>query len=54
MATRKNGSITEGREADSRLNEGNPGKPKGARHKVTRAVVHPDQTQNEGFMAIKN
>lgn len=38
MADRNNGEITEGRNADGTFSEGNPGRPKGARHKVTRAV----------------
>lgn len=36
--TRKNGTKTEGRNPDGTFTSGNPGRPKGARHKVTRAV----------------
>ena len=35
---RKNGSTTEGRNADGTFASGNPGRPTGARHKVSRAV----------------
>ena len=36
--TRKYGANTDNRDAEGKFAEGNPGKPKGARHKVTRAV----------------
>ncbi len=36
---RKYGSNTGGRGADGKFGPGNPGKPKGARHKVTQAVA---------------
>jgi len=36
--TRKNGETT-GRDASGRFAEGNPGRPRGARHKATQAVL---------------
>ncbi|WP_439521081.1 DUF5681 domain-containing protein [Marivita sp.] len=36
--TRKNGSNTEGRNPDGTFASGNPGRPKGARHRTTMAV----------------
>lgn len=36
--TRKNGTTTEGRNPDGTFAPGNPGRPAGARHRVTRAV----------------
>ena len=38
MADRNNGTTTEGRNANGTFATGNPGRPTGARHKVTRAV----------------
>ena len=38
MSNRKSGQKSEGRNADGTFAPGNPGKPKGARHKTTRAV----------------
>ena len=35
---RKNGTITEGRNPDGTFAPGNPGRPKGARHKTTLAI----------------
>tara|TARA_R110000751_G_scaffold233328_1_gene334183 strand:+ start:9684 stop:10130 length:447 start_codon:yes stop_codon:yes gene_type:complete len=35
---RNNGTTTEGRNADGTFAPGNPGRPRGARHKVTEAV----------------
>lgn len=36
--SRNNGTTTEGRNADGTFAPGNPGRPRGARHKVTEAV----------------
>ena len=36
--TRNNGKPTDGRDARGRFTTGNPGRPKGARHKATRAA----------------
>ncbi len=38
MTDRKNGTNTGGRKTDGKFAKGNPGKPPGARHKITRAV----------------
>ncbi len=38
MADRKSGANTVDRNADGTFGKGNPGKPKGARHKTTRSV----------------
>ena len=38
MTSRNNGTNTDGRNSDGTFAEGNPGRPKGARHKITRAV----------------
>lgn len=38
MTDRKNGTTTEGRNPDGTFAAGNPGRPKGARHKTTLAV----------------
>lgn len=38
MADRNNGGLT-GRDASGRFTEGNPGRPRGARHKATRAAL---------------
>jgi hypothetical protein len=38
MANRKNGTTT-GRDASGRFTEGNPGRPRGARHKATQAAL---------------
>ncbi|MEM8616784.1 MAG: DUF5681 domain-containing protein [Pseudomonadota bacterium] len=38
MADRKNGSNTDGRNTDGTFGPGNSGKPRGARHRVTRAI----------------
>ena len=38
MANRKNGTNTEGRDFRGRFAKGNSGRPRGARHKATRAV----------------
>jgi hypothetical protein len=38
MADRKNGETT-GRDASGRFTEGNPGRPRGARHKTTQAAL---------------
>ena len=35
---RKNGTATGGRNTDGTFAQGNPGRPKGARHKTTRAI----------------
>lgn len=35
---RKNGRTTEGRDGKGRFARGNPGRPRGARHRITRAV----------------
>ena|SRR5690554_2990817 len=37
--TRNNGDTTAGRDASGRFTEGNPGRPRGARHKATRAAL---------------
>lgn len=39
MTTRKNGKSTAGRDGAGRFTEGNPGRPRGARHKATRAAL---------------
>jgi Family of unknown function (DUF5681) len=39
MRDRKNGLKTAGRDAGGRFASGNPGKPKGARHRATQAVA---------------
>lgn len=39
MTNRKNGSNTGGREDDGKFGPGNPGKPKGARHRATQAAL---------------
>ena len=38
MSNRNNGQKTEGRNPDGTFAPGNPGKPKGSRHKATRAL----------------
>lgn len=38
MTDRKNGAKTGDRKTDGKFAKGNPGKPPGARHKITRAV----------------
>lgn len=38
MTDRYNGATTEGRDAAGRFAQGNPGRPKGSRHRVTEAV----------------
>ncbi|WP_413717032.1 DUF5681 domain-containing protein [Silicimonas sp. MF1-12-2] len=40
MSNRKSGRKSEGRNPDGTFAPGNPGKPKGTRHKATRAVEH--------------
>lgn len=47
--SRKNGSKSEGRKGDGTFAAGNPGKPKGARHKVTRAVEELLEGQGEAL-----
>jgi hypothetical protein len=44
---RKNGSKTDGRNVDGTFAEGNPGRPKGARHKVSLAVEQMLEGQQE-------
>ena len=39
MASRNNGKTTAGRDGAGRFAEGNPGRPRGARHKATRAAL---------------
>ena len=39
MASRNNGKTTAGRDGAGRFTEGNPGRPRGARHKATRAAL---------------
>ena len=40
MLNRKSGQKSEGRNPDGTFAPGNPGKPKGTRHRATRAVEH--------------
>ena len=47
--TRNNGKSTDGRNPDGTFAEGNPGRPNGARHKITQAVE--DQTGRIGKLA---
>lgn len=46
---RKNGSTTEGRNADGTFAAGNPGRPTGARHKVTLAIESLLHGQSEAL-----
>lgn len=39
MTDRKNGKTTAGCDRAGRCTEGNPGRPRGARHKATRAAL---------------
>ena len=47
MSGGKNGATTAGRDRKGRFTPGNPGRPKGARHKATRAVEGLMQGQVE-------
>jgi len=47
----KNGEKTAGRDRKGRFAPGNPGRPKGARHKATEAVEHLMQGQMERITA---
>ena len=47
MSGGKNGATTAGRDRKGRFTPGNPGRPKGARHKATRAVEQMMQGQVE-------
>jgi len=47
MSGGKNGATTAGRDRKGRFTPGNPGRPKGARHKATQAVEHLMQHQVE-------
>ena len=46
---RKNGSKTEGRNPDGTFASGNPGRPRGARHKVTQAIEAMLEGQQEAL-----
>ena len=46
---RKNGSTTEGRNADGTFASGNPGRPTGARHRVTLAIESLLHGQSEAL-----
>ena len=46
---RKSGEKTENRRSDGTFGPGNPGKPKGTRHKVTRAVEELLEGQGEAL-----
>lgn len=56
MSDRKNGSKTDGRKDDGTFAPGNPGRPKGARHKVSLAVEALLEGQAEALTkkAIEN
>ena len=47
--SRKNGTNTDGRNEDGTFTQGNPGKPKGARHKVTVAIEAMLEGQQEAL-----
>lgn len=49
MADRKNGKKTEARNPDGTFAPGNPGRPKGARHKATRAIEDLLEGEAEGL-----
>lgn len=49
MADRKNGMNTESRNPDGTFAPGNSGRPKGARHKITRAVEELLEGEAEGL-----
>lgn len=49
MVDRKNGSNTDGRNSDGTFGQGNSGRPKGARHLVTRAVEEMLEGQSEAL-----
>ena len=49
MKDRKNGSKTEGRNPDGTFASGNPGRPRGARHKVTQAIEAMLEGQQEAL-----
>jgi hypothetical protein len=48
-SNRNNGSLTVNRNSDGTFSEGNPGRQKGARHKVTRAVEELLAGQSEAI-----
>lgn len=49
MTNRKNGTKTDDRNPDGTFAEGNPGRPKGARHRVTLAVEAMLEGQQEAL-----
>ena len=49
MNARKNGTSTEGRNADGTFAPGNPGRPVGARHKTTTAILSLMDGQGEAL-----
>ena len=49
MTDRNNGRIAESRNPDGTFGPGNPGRPKGARHAVTRAVEQLLQGEADGL-----
>lgn len=49
MKNRNNGQKTEGRNADGTFAPGNPGKPKGSRHRATQAIEAMLEGQQEAL-----
>ena len=49
MTDRNNGKTTEGRNADGTFAEGNPGRPKGSRHKTSLAIEALLEGEAEGL-----
>lgn len=49
MSARNNGSTTDARNPDGTFAQGNPGRPRGARHRITRAVEELLEGEAEGI-----